>query len=435
MTAGRSRTALVPRRDRAVPPPVRVVVAILLAIAYISLVAHREFTDKISERRAIPFNEATVGMWQYLREGLVLLLVLLLLNGTIAQARARGRLHIPGTTVAWALFLGVVVVTTIARGGAGTVLYGARFVTIPLLLVLLAANYDLSTRQSIARQVSVGLIPYLILQAAVTFGQLSGAPPVYGAGMFGTRGWGTFPAPNNLGLTMVGLVLIFVVGRPRCWQLWATLAFGVAFLTGTRLAILAILLIPALRSCRRSKARLVALIPLGLLGFAAYTVASTKAVSGRELDSEARLGVWANMLSKIDSPIQAMLGSGLGVGTNAELAAGGGGGFITGDGGFTDSTVLAVLFSMGIFGLIGGVAWLLRLRSMSDPQLRFVLWPPILLASLAFNITELSPFNVLAAAAAAVALGSGAREGSIRPAEFFCTVPGPTRIPRQAERS
>lgn len=213
-------------------PRPRVTLAVVLAIVYSSLLAYQPILAQLMQGIPLELDAASPGVWQYVREGLLGGLVLLMVNGVLMHQRAtRGATWIPVSVFLALLFVAAVVCLTVARRGPEVAVYGLRYLFVAAFLALLL-HYGTDERRWLLTQAGRWLKPYLLIQAVFVIWQVRTAPPVYGTNFLGSRAWGTFPYPNSLGLTMLGVALVLLIGQPKQWALWLTVPLGLAFSTG-----------------------------------------------------------------------------------------------------------------------------------------------------------------------------------------------------------
>lgn len=114
--------------------------------------------------------------------------------------------------------------------------------------------------------------------------------------------------------------------------------------------------------------------------------------------------MWDAVLQQIATPVDLLVGVGMGVGSNAAVIAGA-------EASFTDSAFIGVLLSFGLVGLVAATLFAVNIVRGSDPSGRFVVWPPVLLALAVFNAIDVSPVNVLLCLVVAGVAGRCAEEG------------------------
>jgi hypothetical protein len=233
--------------------------------------------------------------------------------------------------------------------------------------------------------------PFFMLQLLSGVYEIRLAPQVFGATSFGGRAFGLFTSPNNLGLAVVGfLVLRWILGR-RSWFDIALVVLGIA--TGSRTTVLCLLALIVLASCLRLRGRGLLYYPFILIGYVVYKVASSAAVSGRVIDdSQGRQRLWFDIVKSL-SPRELIFGQGVGLGSNATQTVYGTNASALGAK-ITDGLLISVTISFGFVGIAWTLFIIQRLISGSDERGRFVVLPVVLLGCLTFNLAELAPENL-----------------------------------------
>jgi hypothetical protein len=382
----------------------RVVAVSVVAICYLGLIANRGQADRLAAGLPLDLANPTVSAWQVARDGLLVIVVAALLFTLPRHQRTTAaETRIPPVALLSALFVAVASIATLLRHDSGilALAVGLRGVVVVILLVLVR-HYGPEDRALLLRWIAIGVIPFVAVEAAIAYLQVTGGPATLGRTMFGSRPWGTFASSNNLGLAMLGCLTITVLARPRLWRLVVLVAAATCLLAGSRTAILGVILVLTGAIAARWRTRGAAM-PLGLgLLFAVYSFASSAAVSGRTIDGEARFGNWQRISASIDGPASWLIGQGIGAGSNGVVGLQG----TRGAAGSTisDSTIVATVLSFGLVGLTGLVIGFVALWRATAFDRRFVVLPMLLIAALSFNVPELSPFNVLIAVAAGSAL-------------------------------
>lgn len=389
----------------------KVAAFLIAAVVYVGLVANRDIAASLAAGNRLDLSESTAGVWQYVREGLTLILA-----GALALGATRHKGHYARPWAVSITLFGVLVficfqfVRVFFDDSIPDVyaFLGLRFLYLASIIASVTC-YSLEQRTVLLRCIAWWLVPILFIQAGIAFQQIVSGPAVLGTTSIGARPWGTYASSNNLGLALLGIFLILVLSRIRYWKFFCLIVAVFCYSTGSRSTILAIALVVAGVLLSRVRGRIL-LVPFGLVILAAaYFAVSSEGVSGREIQDEGRISVWAGALAAIDGPVELILGKGLGVGTNAVTVLVGKSGLSTPA--VVDSTLVSVLLSLGIFGVfifLGALAYAIRHMTF---ERRLIVLPALVLVGLTFNLPELSPINILGA----VAIGTSLRRGALSP--------------------
>jgi hypothetical protein len=232
---------------------------------------------------------------------------------------------------------------------------------------------------------------------------------------------GTMVQPNSLGIFAVtGLAFFCCFGR-RAW-FWPMAAVSGALVFFTRsgtgiFGIGIILFIVAVQSADAARKKFVILAGALLFGVSLLLLPQ---LTGRpdifgSLGTGGRLGVLYSALFE-RSPLQVLLGSGLGVHTNLALSLTGRTGMgVTGIGSLTtmptDSALIGLVIQIGVLGTLafyGALFW----AAVRDPLAR-PFYYAVALCSLTINLTELFPVNALLGLAWAHSIWSPEKRGAL----------------------
>jgi len=237
---------------------------------------------------------------------------------------------------------------------------------------------------------------FVVLQGLVALNQAFNSPPVYGVSFLGGgRPWGTFTGPNPFGAALAACALVFAFsGRTdRGW--WVLLSAAVAVLSGSRTAVIGVLLIGAYLGYRQ-------LPPLGRWGAllagpfllpAALWLASSDVVSGRSIEGEGRIEGWQQHLDNLQSGWDLAFGWGLGLGSNTVTVLYGKDAF---PGQFiADGLYMFLLSGYGLVGVLAYLGLVAYSWARSRHPDRMLLFSYVLLAGVAFNAWEVFPQNAL----------------------------------------
>ena len=402
MTVLRSRpTAKVDNRRR----PVVVVAWLVAAVVFVGLIANQNVAELLSQGRRLDLSESTVSIWQFVREGLLVVLAGYLLLFVAREKRRRtGKVTVSPWVVLVLVFVGAQLVRALLDTDIPdtVALIGLRF----LYVASIAASirwFDPDQRAMLLRILARLLIVFFVIEATIAAGQIINGPSTLGVTVFGSRPWGTYASSNNLGLSFVGIALILALSRVKWRWFWLIACAGMTLTTGSRTAILSVLLIFVGMAVAHWKHRLL-LVPIGAIGFyAVYILTSTQAVSGRNIDEEGRLDLWASSLAVLDGPGTFIFGQGLGYASNAATTALGKLS-LTGSVVVSDSTIVATMLSMGLLGVVIFAAAFITAAARTEYARRYMVFGPLLLIAFSFNVAELSPVNVLLAVAVGVSL-------------------------------
>lgn len=344
-----------------------------------------------------PTGEVSV-FWQILREAAVVAAIVVAVGVRFRDSiRRTGRARTPPVLPVGLLTLAVLVVYSLAVVGLpiAVVLAGLRPFVYSLLMVLLL-TLTLTQRKAIGEIVDLAVRLNLIVQASAATIQLQSDSSRFGSTYFGPRPWGTYASPMLLGLCCAFSLMVLVAVRRRGWPFWVLVALVIVSTTGSRASFLAIALFVVLFTTRNLTGRVVLLPWLAAGGFALLLFVSSSGVSGREIRSEGRLALWGAVASELQTAADWLFGLGLGSGTNGGIAVAQQSG-VNLEVQITDSLFVSTMVSAGLIGvcLLLIVFW--AIFTKLPKSVRWSALGPIAIASLTFNLLELSPSNVLAA--------------------------------------
>ena len=363
-----------------------------------------QLSQALEDGQLAPAGLGLDSAFRLAREIILWGLALLMLNGVVAhKRRLRGGGSVsPKVLAALLAIIASIAATLIAGGAASAILTGLRFAPFAVMLAAVP-HYAADERYRIAITVAKASALLLIFEAAVAARQtVMGVPAFFGETFIGPRPFGTLATPNLLGLTALAVAILYAVTKPSQWKLVLTLALAVTVVSGSRSAVLGMVLL--LLGAFAGRIRFRWLLVPSLLGvaFLAYRGTNTQAVSGRLITGEGRVEVWlTSITTSLQGPLEWLVGAGVGTGTNAASTLAGEGP----DAVINDSTFVAVLLSFGLLGLVAAFAAIAHLAKRMDGR-RWLIAPPVLLVALTVNVPEVAPFNVLAMAAVAACLPS-----------------------------
>ena len=237
---------------------------------------------------------------------------------------------------------------------------------------------------------------FVVLQGLIALNQAFNSPPVYGVSFLGGgRPWGTFTGPNPFGAALAACALVFAYSTRHDRGRWVFLSSAVAVLSGSRTAVIGVLLIVTYLGYRR-------LPPLGRWGAlmagpfllpAALWLASSDVVSGRNIEGEGRIEGWLHHLHNLQNGWDLAFGWGLGLGSNTVTMLYGKDAF---PGQFiADGLYMFLLSGYGLVGVLAYLGLVIYSWARSRHPDRLLLFSYVLLAGVAFNAWEVFPQNAL----------------------------------------
>lgn len=389
----------------------RALSAVITAVIYLSLISDIPTVTRLWSGQSASIGDFAATPIQYARQAVLFLATLVL----AIQWLQRSTVKLSRAVLLYVIFIAVEAARALLdSGGLVNVAFGLR---VPSLLVIglafsvIPPDYRLRCVGWMCR----ALFPLLLIEAGIAVVQLLWAPPTVGESALGARPWGTFASPDNLGLYALGYLLLLVQGAriaPRVVYPGCVIALLLCVTTGSRTAILGGLLILGGVILGRLRLRLL-LIPLAIVALVTTgIVASTPAVSGRAIEGEGRFDIWADAFLQLSSPFEWFFGAGFGAGSNAATVVAGAQAAASN---IVDSAFVAVVLSTGLLGMAffayGGVQ---ALRAMPSAA-RWTIAPALLLACSAFNVPDVSPINLLAAAAIGLAIDGASAQVKLQP--------------------
>lgn len=272
------------------------------------------------------------------------------------------------------------------------------FEYLPLVLVGMMASRIDSDGELLGRFARY-LRWFVLVEGGLAVAQALFAPPLHGVSpLGGSRAFGTFVAPNQFGVTMATCALVFAMAGRVETHKWLYLSGALTLLSGSRTAILGFALVLGFRAYIKwpPRQRWIVVLAAPVLAVAALSLASTKAISGREIDlaEEGRLVLWADLLSQqIQSAPDLLFGWGLGLGSSTVFTLFGADAF---PGQFVpDSLYVFLLSSFGIIGLVFYLAVVFATACRSAHRHRALFFGFLLAAGSSFNPFEYFPQNAL----------------------------------------
>lgn len=337
-------------------------------------------------------GSAQTGLPQYVREAILLLIAAMLMNFMAKRKRELlGKVTINRGVVLVGLILGFEVARTLLSGSLPTVVaFGLR--TLGLILIYMGLRwYDSEQAKAILRDVARYAKPLVLVQFALAAYQVGASPAMFGGTFAGARPWGTLSAPNNFSAMCVSLAVLYLVGKPKRWPLWMILCLGFAFLSGSRTGSLGVAIVLGMLVIRRVPYKLL-LVPLGaVLMYGLIAIASSQAISGRDIEGEGRFEGWAKIFSTLN-PSDLIFGLGVGLGSNATLSTYG---YENVEAFVADSQLVSFYLSFGLAG-VAIIAWAtVAMWRNGLPQSRLYYVPVILVLGTVYNIGEYAPANLI----------------------------------------
>ncbi|MCR2808902.1 MULTISPECIES: hypothetical protein [unclassified Microbacterium] len=198
-------------------------------------------------------------------------------------------------------------------------------------------------------------------------------------------------------MAALGILLVVAVSRSRLRPLWMVAALFLCVVSGSRNAILGAFLALTGLLIARWRFRALAVPAIAAAAAVVLSFASSSSISGREIEGEGRFAAWTQSLSRLNDPFLWLFGKGPGTGTNAAVVLAGKDS--VGGNAVSDSGVVMVTLGFGVLGVVMLVACLFTAVKRLHPEITLTLIPPIVVCTIVFNSPEVSPFNILAAAA------------------------------------
>lgn len=372
-------------------------------IVYLGLVTNRSVSEQLWLGRHPDLAESFAGPWQYVREGLTVLLIIWLAWGWLVRRRSsRLPITVP-VAVALALLLFIFQAARVAIDPElplRNIAIGARVFYIAAIAILVGALPQRVKVEAI-RFLTLLLIPMAVAELALAIRQILFAPGVLGTTFLGSRPWGSYSSANSLGMSAIGMLLVSALQRSRSSTVLGLICIAICLLSGSRNAILGAALVLGGLLVAQYRARLL-LIPAGVaLFFIALDAASSQAISGRSISGEGRFTAWSSAVDLTAGPFEFLFGRGLGIGTNGAVVLSG---RSAAEGtAISDSSLTMMFVGLGVVGLAAYICALGYAAARMRYDLRSVVIPCLALSALTFNLPEISPLNLLAA----VVLGAG----------------------------
>jgi len=335
---------------------------------------------------------AQAGVPQYVRESLLILLALMMLSLMAKRKGATiGKVTISPGVALVGIAIGVEVARTLLMGAPPSVVaFGLR--TLGLSIIYMGLRwFSVDDARMILRNVARYAKPLVLVEFAVAAYQVRTSHAFFGETFAGARPWGTLSAPNNFSAMCVSLALLFVVGKPKRWPLWMLICLGFAFLSGSRTGVLGVVIIVVMLVFRRVRYKAF-LLPIAGVGlWWVLNVASSEALSGRQIEGEGRFDGWAKIFESMNV-MDFILGMGVGLGSNATLSTYG---YEGADAVVADSQLVSFYLSFGLAG-IALILWaLIASWKHGDKSLRQVYVPVIIVLGAVYNIGEYAPANLI----------------------------------------
>jgi hypothetical protein len=381
--------------------PRRVVLRMVLGVIYLGAVSSYErFETLMSGRLPDRQDEVGAGRIQYAREILLLLLVMVLL-GYVRRLKlaSSGYVTMSVGVVLYGVLLLVLEIRSLLNGMPWVLgvfaIRGILFASLIASVRFVGAGEVMALLEAIAARVK----PLILVELVLAVVQAVSRPGYFGTTLIGSRPWGTYSAPNNLSMAMLGFVILFAVTKLHRRWVWISMCMVGLWMAGTRMGLIVGLLVVMLVLLEQLPSREAMLIPLVLFSPIVLLLASTKGFSGREISGEGRLGNWGTILGGM-SWGDRLLGVALGAGSNSAATALGQG-TVPGTEA-SDSQILAVLMSTGLVGLVVIGAIFLRMIAKVDRSMGPIFLVVIAGGSMVYSLVDYYPLNVV------VALGLGA---------------------------
>jgi hypothetical protein len=187
-----------------------------------------------------------------------------------------------------------------------------------------------------------------------------------------------------MGMAMLFVGLLIVYARPPAWQVFSILSFFCVVTSGCRSALLGMFAAWVAMAVRRVPYWKLLAPLLAVVTYIAYIGVSWKEMSGREIQGEGRLDTWSDALGSLASPLDWIVGAGLGALSNSAVTYGVRGVAVIGD-----SSIVSIIGSYGVIGLLV-FGWLfLRLWVNATPRISHTFFPATLVCALSFYVVEL----------------------------------------------
>lgn len=272
------------------------------------------------------------------------------------------------------------------------------FEYVPVFFIMYVYFSEFGT-QYFKKNLEITLKIFIIIQTVFALYELFNAPPIEGSTLFGTRVFGSFSHPNVFGLTMAVIAFVFVIMGFKNNKRWVLLLFTLTIMSGSRLAQLLIMTIPIIKILFNLKSyslRMIYLQLMPIIGIFIYMLVKLPSFSGRNIQGEERLDVWADIFKNYLNIIDLFFGWGVGLGSNSLTTIFGSGYF---KGQFvSDSLLVLLVSSFGILGLFLCLVMLfiplLFLKGLHLENWILIL-SFFLLSGTATVVLELFPVNVI----------------------------------------
>lgn len=391
----------------------RLLAGLALTVAWANLATNWQVVTALMAGSREVLDATRDGRIRLAREAVVALLAVLLVN---AAAEHKRREHGGFDASPAAVLLGVLLAfeaarTVLSGDPPELVVIGLR--AVPLLLIAACLpHYSPAALGEVLDRVARGVRWFLLAQAALVVYQVTSTPQTFGRTFAGSRAYGSFPAPNNLGMAVIAVMVLLVARKPRGWRVLAWLCVALAVTTGSRTALLGVLLVAASGPASRLPAKALLAYPAGLLLAGLGLVFSGSTFSGRQISGEGRFDQWLRLVDQAHGPMDWLFGLGVGAGSNAAATTGQD---VTG---VSDSTLVATFLSFGALGVAALVAGVVKVATRGDGPLNLRYLPAVLLAGMSFNVPEISPLNIVAVlfiGAAMPRCGGSGGAGSLLP--------------------
>jgi hypothetical protein len=325
--------------------------------------------------------------------------LLLILTTPRSPLISRGTVLCASATLAW---VGICAYVSLAIGlPLLVIITGLRFIEYVPLVLVAVVTYRIGSDRPFAK---IGKVIFFFLLVESVAGLIETRLPIpfWGRTFIGARSFGTFTSPNIFGPTMA---FCYLYVRATLSSRWHRLAFPIVlfdvFASGSRAGVVSFVIIVGiygLSSLRniwmRAFALLASVVSAPLFLLLVTSPAITGRATGLGVGGYERIGVWSQMLTKINSVSDFLLGWGVGLGSNTIFSIYGydfKGAYIS------DNTLFFLQGSFGFIGVVffvftlGWLAW--RLRDDPAGLAGVAAFTLLLLVSQAL---EVYPVNVLA---------------------------------------
>lgn len=378
-------------------PFFRTITLLVCTILLLSALTNRYVALSHEAGQLVSVAEGTDPIFRAIRELLAAILTLLLCLGIALRKRLlHGKLQFSPFVILTCIFFISAAISSLIRGvDPAVVLVGLRW--LPFAAMLAAAPYFSSSEKSCFGRAVINCAgAFVVLEGSIALLQIfRGIPPIFGATFLGPRPYGTLVTPNVLGMAAAATLTMSSTDTTRRRIVLVALCAGVTLASGSRAALLGILLVGAGIALKRIPFRWIVLPWLAIVLAFAYSLASTETFSGRQITSEGRIDAWRVAFSEnMSEPLSYLIGSGVGIGFNASRYVEG----LSSSSAYADSAFVTWGLSFGLMGIAFLVVGLIHLIRITDSR-RWIVLPVAGLLALTINLPEVAPANIIVTAA------------------------------------